>query len=138
MGLNAVVFRSVSRLPDRLKAAVRHVDPRTGQPEFDTIVGRVSSQEVEALSVHFGNLSEISHIRTLVTESGCACPMLLGRVFYSGSHSGDVIGRDDVLLLAQELACVHEKVDAELQSTLSKVSQLVEQSVEHENPIVFM
>jgi hypothetical protein len=56
---------------------------------------------------HLGNMSFISDLRSLLSgvlkKRGQACPMLLGKVLYSGTHTGDHLTVRDVRRLSSEL-----------------------------------
>lgn len=67
--------------------------------------------------------------------------LLISRVLYSGTHSGDIISKEDLGSLKGEIALVRgitgPQISPELESFLADMEELVAASERNGNPIVF-
>lgn len=68
--------------------------------------------------------------------------LLIAKVLYSGTHSGDIISKDALGPLKQEIALVRGiagcQSSPELRGFLADMEELVAASERHGNPIVFI
>src|SRR2546426_585254 len=96
MGLDAAVYRRLEELPftkDDLRFV--EVDPRTGQVDFeDAALFRAWSDKVKVVQKRIGNIAMVNRLKAeLERIFGDSSPetLLISKVLYSGTHSGDVI-----------------------------------------------
>lgn len=131
MGLDAVVYAGI---PEQVEvergsedAEVKALDPRP--------------QEVIAMHKRLGNASMIAslagEIRPFIENDS----LLLSKVLYSGSHSGDEIRVQDIDRLDSEIkstrAMSGDSLSKALENFLKDMSDLVEKAKEQGRPIVF-
>jgi hypothetical protein len=147
MGLDAAVYLRLEELPftnDDLRFIT--VDPRTGELDFeDAALSRTWRDRVRAAEKRIGNIALVnllkSELERILGESSSGT-LLISKVLYSGTHSGDIISREDLGSLKHEIALVrgiagHQK-SFELDSFLADMEELVTASERHGNPIVFV
>ncbi len=124
MGLDAVVFKSVQTLPAMEPQDIRamHVDELTGEAYFESERGaRLRREDVVAAERRLGNSSHIATLRTEVRRvlEDDFSPLLLSKVLYDGTHSGDVIRREDIGLLKLELSVLKSEISSDALNWLS-------------------
>jgi hypothetical protein len=147
MGLDATVYRRLEELPFT-KEDLRFiaVDPRTGQVDFeDAALFRAWSDKVKVVEKRIGNIALVnllkSELERILRESSSGT-LLISRVLYSGTHSGDVISKEYLGSLKHEIALVRgitgHQMSLELESFLADMEELVVASERHGNPIVFV
>jgi hypothetical protein len=147
MGLDAAVYRRLDELPFT-KEDLRfiEVDPRTGQVDFeDAALFRAWSDKVKVVEKRIGNIALVNLLKAelerILGESGSET-LLISKVLYSGTHSGDVISKDDLGSLKHEIELVRgiagRQKSSELESFLADMEELVAASERHGNPIVFV
>ena len=123
MGLDAMVFCDCI---EKGRLAVQHPHPRllyiasNGSPEIrskdpvkvddhDKWMDLPPCEHAQMMldSCHLGNVGFISKLRSILSAilrtRGQTCPVLLGKVLYSGAHSGDHLTVVDVRKLSIEL-----------------------------------
>ena len=95
--------------------------------------------------------NHISHLNRILSgvlkERGQACPVLLGKVLYSGTHCGDHLAVRDVRMLSNELDRLKEAIpsttalsgeDARLGAlAISELRRLVKTALAANKPIAF-
>src|SRR5271165_2245152 len=146
MGLDAAVYKRLEDLPFT-KEDLRFiaVDPRTGQVDFeDAALFRTWSDKVKAVQKRIGNMALVSLLRSELERmlgKSSSGTLLISKVLYNGTHSGDIISKGDLGSLRYEIALVRgiegHKVSPELESFLADMEELVAASERHGNPIVF-
>jgi len=101
-------------------------------------------EDMVLLHCRLGNQSTAGYMMTKIKGADeNSFPILLNKVFYSGTHAGDHLELDDVLNLKQEIQALRQKVTLELQNdsllerVLSDLDELCAKSIEAQNPIVF-
>jgi hypothetical protein len=137
-------------LPEKL------VIDETGEP---TLAGNASIEEWTAhdrwyasscehggilLSERLGNVSAIAHLRELLhrleRDPEPRFPILLTKIVYSGTHSGDWIASSIAPVLLKEVdAVVHSEhvLDASAKEFFDSIKRLCEASIAAGNPINF-
>jgi hypothetical protein len=147
MGLDAAVYRRLDELPftkEELRSIA--VDPRTGQVDFeDAALFRAWSDKVKVVEKRIGNIALVNALKAEVEKilgNSSSETLLISKILYSETHSGDVIPRDDLGLLKHEIALVRgiagSHRSSELESFLADMEELVSASERHGNPIVFV
>ena len=98
-----------------------------------------------------GNVGSISHLHKILTgvlrTHGLACPVLLEKVFYSGSHCGDHLSVQDVHRLSNELDRLEEAMPSatalsgkdarQIALAIKELKQLVKTALAVNKPIAF-
>jgi hypothetical protein len=147
MGLDAAVYRRVEELPftnDDLRSI--SVDPMTGQIDFeDAMLFRAWSDKVKAAEKRIGNIASVEALRAeierVLGESSSEA-LLIKKVLYSGTHSGDAICQSDFDSLKREIELVRgiagRDASRELDGFLADMEELVVAAEQHRNPIVFV
>ena len=96
------------------------------------------------LSLPLGNISRIAHLRTFLRglqgKPGPRFPILLEKVIYNGTHTGDWIPLEQSPALLKEVDTVLHSRDILASSEkefFENLKQLCEASIETRNPILF-
>jgi hypothetical protein len=86
-----------------------------------------------------GNMASVAYVRGFLEDhSPNSFPLLLERVVYSGTHSGDWVAASDVPQLLTETRRLHGLTsDPLILQFTNDVSELAEASIATGNPIVF-
>ena len=136
--------------PDRLSF------DETGEP---TLAGDPSDDDWEAhdkwladscehggylLSMFLGNITRVERLRTFLRglegKPGPKFPILLEKVLYDGTHTGDHLAREESVALMKEVDTVLHSRDILAESEkefFENMKQLCEASIETGNPILF-
>ena len=147
MGLDAAVYRRLGEMPFT-KEDLRFiaVDQRTGQVDFeDAVLFRTWSDKVKAAEKRLGNMARVDLLRSelegLLGHSSSQT-LLISKVLYSGTHSGDIISKEDLVPLRNEIALVRgisgPQISSDLKAFLADMEELIAASEKHGNPIVFV
>lgn len=127
MGLDAVVYLR----PERVGATDSVTD------EHATL----SSDDATAIHRRLGNISMIGSIADETLPLVGKDSILFKKVLYSGSHSGDSIGLEDLDRLESEVKVLRESPTARssaLEGFLKDLSDLISKAREQAMPIVFV
>lgn len=143
MGLDAVVYKSIAnvRVLDPLDVGAICLDEETGEVYLDPPgLGHLRREDVIAVKKRLGNISLIAFLRDNIRRVLSATSVILSKVLYDGTHSGDIIYEEDIELLAREIHFLKiqniQKSD-ELLEFISDMEALVAAAREQGNPIVF-
>lgn len=147
MGLDAAVYRRLDELPFT-KEDLRSigVDPRTGQLDFeDAALFKAWGDKVKAVEKRIGNIALVSYLKAEVERilgHSSSQTILISKILYSGTHSGDTISGELLGPLKEEIAMVRgiagHQAGTELESFLVGLEELIAASERHRNPIVFV
>lgn len=143
MGLDATVYRSLAHVPAEIPRAALEIDPDTGEvyprePE-DPSVRHLPRGFFIARTERLGNISLIIHLReNIEAEFGHRTPIVLQRVVYSGSHSGDTLPLSLVESLAEEIALLQTSRKPYVVQFAAAMAGLVAAAKAEGNPIVFV
>jgi len=147
MGLDAAVYKRLEELPfTKEELRLIAVDSRTGQLDFeDAALFRAWRDNVKAAEKRIGNIALVDLLKAEIERIlGSSSPetLLISRVLYNGTHSGDIISLNDLASLKQEIALVRgiaeNRASPELENFLADMEELVTASERHGNPIVFV
>jgi hypothetical protein len=147
MGLDAAVYKRLDEMPFTEKELhFIAVDPRTGQVDFeDAALFRAWSDKVKAVEKRIGNIALVNLLKDELEKAlgdSSSQTLLIGKVLYSGTHSGDIISKDDLSSLKHEIDLVRgisgPRISSNLKSFLADMEELVAASEQHGNPIVFV
>jgi hypothetical protein len=142
MGLDAVVYKSARNMP-KVGIGVTRVDELTGEVFFEgERIPQLRLEDVVAIQKRLGNVSRIETLRqeigTLLGRDESS--LLLSKVLYSGTHVGDVIGREHLDDLKEEIARL-KKVEtrpSELNEFIAAMEDLISAAQQEGNPITFV
>ena len=139
MGLDAVVYRNMNHLELETGQESAHVIPETGEICFDNAeLSQKYKRYAYAAEFRLGNASEISALRQEVTHLTGPDSIILQRILYSGTHSGDSIPLSSIAALSLEPSAISSGPQSpELQSLVSSLNTLVHAAQDEGNPIVF-
>jgi hypothetical protein len=147
MGLDAAVYKRLEELPFT-KEDLRFiaVDPRTGQLDFENAdLFKTWGDKVKVVQKRIGNIALVDLLKTelqRILGDSSSKALLIGKVLYSGTHSGDILSKEDLGSLKREIAEIRgskaHRVSPELEGFLSDMEELVVASEQHGNPIVFV
>jgi hypothetical protein len=137
MGLDARVYINLKRLPAAVDLKRVSVDSQTGEVVADT------GQRFIALEKRLGNSARVQWLGERVAGALTQIPssLLITRVLYSGTHSGDIIEAADLPQLQREIQMVRENTESdevEVQRFLTDFEDLLRAAEEQLNPIVFV
>ena len=147
MGLDAAVYRRLEELSFTEKdLSSITVDPKTGQVDFeDPALFRIWRDKIKAVEKRIGNSSFVNLLKTEIEEllgHSTAEMLLISKVLYSGTHSGDMISKHDLDYLRREIGLIRGIAGShgspELGNFLADMEELVVASEKHRNPIVFI
>lgn len=88
---------------------------------------------------HLGNIASVAYLREfLENNSPDSFPLLLERVVYSGSHSGDSVAASDAVQLLIEIGKLRGvTTDPTICTFANDLTELADASIASGNPIVF-
>jgi hypothetical protein len=141
VGLDAVVYKNIDNLPERVRAHVKVVDSRTGELEFVAPQPRRPhcNDSLLAANIRIGNISKVGWLRDQIESRWPGkCNVILNAVLYSSTHSGDFIAFDEarrIRLEIDEIDCAG--IPAELAVFFEELGQLLEAAQRERNPLVF-
>ncbi len=137
-------------LPDRLTFDESGEPTLTGDPTeeewdaHDQWMGESCEHEGYLLSMFLGNITRVGNLRSFLRglqgSPGPKFPMLLEKVLYDGTHTGDWISSKDAAKLLKEVDTVLHSSDILADSEkefFTNMKQLSETSVATGNPIMF-
>jgi hypothetical protein len=148
MGLDAVVYRNRVNLPFDPDAVGAVLDKSTGEYYFSDLhlepaFERKFPRETRiATDKRIGNIDLVSWLRERASQILEDRSIVLTKVLYSGSHSGDSIPVEEACALRDELLQLGryaEQVDdGYLSQFVTDMLELVEAARQEGNPIVFI
>ena len=139
MGLNAVVYKNRKNLKLGLDEERVRLVPETGELYFES--EQLSRKyQLEAAEHRLGNTAEIRALREEAMRLIGPESVVVKRVLYSGTHSGDAIPVESVSSLAAEVSSIHNASlqSAEFRRFIDAMKELVRVAEEEGNPIVFV
>ena len=141
MGLDAVVYRNKRHLKLGSDEELARCVPETGEVYFDDDkLSRKYHHKREAVAQRLGNVAQISALREEAARLFGPESMLLGKVLYSGTHSGDAIPLESVPLLSTELESITDanEQSPEMRHFIRSLQELIRAANDEKNPIVFV
>lgn len=131
MGLDAVVYLGKTR---EIQSSSEPSDSHCKSSEL--------TKRTEALHKRLGNATMIASLRDEISPFIRQHSLLMSKVLYSGSHSGDEIQAEDIDRLGSEIKTTRAKIGTKLSLSVEKflddMSDLVEKAREEKNPIIFV
>lgn len=140
MGVDAAVFRGIQSLESSYGKGLFDVDPATGEAELKAGAPvDVPREAYFAIRTRLGNAAQIEWLRDAVAETPVGGDSLIvRRILFSGTHSGDVIRVDELPRLRDELHALGTVNVQDWHSFLEAVRALIEHAALEKNPIVFV
>jgi hypothetical protein len=142
MSLDAAVYKNKRHLPFNAEALGASFDPETGEfffedEELDQKYGDVST----AISKPLGNVTAVGHLRQELSEALDSGSVVLSKIVYSGTHTGDCLPLDALADLESELSQIEEYFEGMLSPLVAQfvadMRELVSAARNEGNPIVF-
>jgi hypothetical protein len=136
-----VVYRNIRNLDLGADRAHAYVIPETGEVDFHDIeIARKYRDKRHATEHRLGNITAIGFLRAEVTKLAGLDSVLIRKVLYSGTHSGDYILLAELPALSEELGKLAgcPLLSAELTIFLDEMEVLVRTARQENNPIVFL
>jgi hypothetical protein len=138
MGLEARVYTSAERLASTVDLALTTTDAETGE-----VISDFSGPFI-AIQRRLGNASMIAWLSEQVAPALASISesIILGKVLYSGTHSGDMIYGSDFPQLLREIEIVRQRFrdcpSTEVEEFLNNLKDLIVVAQGQCNPIVFV
>lgn len=141
MGLDARVYRKKDNLPvdpDQLRAPLDRV---TGEYYFEDSEKQLPPGSLVAVEKRIGNVALVAELRHAAEKVLDQDSVILSRVLYSGTHSGDWIEPQLFGQLEEELLSLRDSSNtlnsSYINGFVSDMSELLEAAKCEGNPIVF-
>jgi hypothetical protein len=96
-----------------------------------------SNRQHVAAHIRLGNLATIGYLRERVAKTLPRTSILLGKVLYSGSHTGDGIDASHMPTLRRELQTLGLDTDQCVQAFVRNMTLLAEVATEQKTGITF-
>ena|ERR1019366_6342354 len=148
MGLDAVVYRSKANLPFDADAVGAVLDESTGEYYFpDPAVEPVREREFPqqtriAVEKRIGNIATVTALRHAAERVLNGDSILLSKVLYSGTHSGNSIPLSLISQVQEELTVLRRyaenNADKALMQFVADLQELAAAASSQSNPIVFV
>ena len=144
MGLDAVVYKNLSRMDADVRRLGVLVDERTGEVYLEQPVeGQdLPLSAVTAVDRRLGNVESVSRLREEVVHALGIGSILETKFLYSGTHSGDLVGLEFLSKLQTEVGLLKSRTEGQRSSELTRflddVSDLIRAARAENNPIVFV
>ncbi|NEQ42462.1 MAG: hypothetical protein F6K00_02425 [Leptolyngbya sp. SIOISBB] len=151
MSLSAVVYLDRKNLESNCIVEEIEVDDLTGEvySENEETQSLLDNSNTIAISLNLGNMEMVGYLsQSLSKFLSSSNSIILNKVLYNGSHSGDALALSDVQKLKDEVSSVMVRInDNDFESTrkyseilgfLEKMSELIRASEVQKNPIVFV
>ena len=93
--------------------------------------------EYEVIHRRLGNVADVAHLRRQASRRLAASSVVLSKVLYDGSHSGDAVAVELAPAVQAELAALASDDDPGMREFVRSMSELVEAALREANPICF-
>jgi hypothetical protein len=143
MGLDAVVYFRKENIKN-IDKAILQTDEDTGEIYIENSKGSGSFPDDIFMATHkrLGNIAAISKLRDNILPVLGKTSILLSKILSSPSHSGDLIGMQDLNNLEYEMNILRKKFDGNppevVSNFLKEMKDLIKVAREQGNPIVFV
>jgi hypothetical protein len=144
VGLDGVVYKRAGRLPANVDRDLIRVDDVTGEVTGKDGSAVFERESPEALSLRLGNLADIGNLREILVKKfpHLASSIILTKILYSGSHSGDAIPYVQIEPLKKEIEFIRragaQDRSPELDQFLLQMDELIAAAESEGNPIAFV
>ncbi len=93
--------------------------------------------EAELASKRVGNISHVTYLREVAARSLGVQSIVVSKVLYSGTHSGDCLTVAELQPLATELRIIESTGDADVRAFAHDMLELVHAALSRDRPIHF-
>ena len=141
MGLDAVVYRNRKHIEMGGDDENAIVEPITGEVYFeDRKLSRKYYRQREAVTHRLGNIAAIAELNDEVVRLIGSESVTVGRILYSGTHSGDTIALKDLPKLSAELRAISQYGHGSplLLEFVGAMEELIQAANCEDNPMVFL
>ena len=106
---------------------------------LDATIYRDEEEEHEIASVRLGNTAMINHLRRVLEAGPANATILLTKVLYSGTHSGDRLTTAEARRAEREMDDVRANLsgDPEVEAFAVSFGRLLDVALEHDRPVMF-
>jgi hypothetical protein len=106
---------------------------------LDATVYQDDLEERRITSARLGNMALIMHLFAVISGAVPTATVMIEKVLYSGTHTGDRITVEEVRQLRCELDKVEQAIsgDVEVVAFVSRLRAVVEVALQNERPITF-
>ena len=104
---------------------------------LDAVIYADENEESELASKRLGSVSQVAFLRESVARTLGAQSMVVSKILYDGTHSGDSLTVPELQPLALELRALEGTRDTEVQAFARDMLELVHTALSHERPIHF-
>ena len=141
MGLNAIVYRNRKHLELGSDDKAAAVLPQTGEVYFENNETLKKHQhQLRAVEQRLGNIAEISALKEEASRLIGPESVLIQKILFSETHSGDTIPLTNLAQLSVELDIIRGtgRESPQLQHFVAALEELVQAATDEGNPIVFV
>src|SRR5437868_13436176 len=104
---------------------------------LDAVIYTDEKEESQLATKRLGNFSRIAFIRESARRTLGARSLVVSKILYDGTHSGDVVAVSDLQPLASELQALAHTGDRDVQALARDLLELVHTALSHERHIHF-
>jgi len=145
MGITAIIYNTEREIIEKYKISklLLSIDEKTGEIYIkDNITIKTDSifNNIH-LEITLGNLTKIQYLFFEFKEVLMDDSIILSKILYNGSHSGDIIQNSDLSNLHNEIVKLKKHYlnkNKEINIFINAVETLVKAAEETNNPIVFV
>jgi hypothetical protein len=141
LGLTAIVYTNRKLLELGNDAGLAQRVPETGEVYFQNDeIARKYKPQLEAAQHRLGNIAEINGLREEAMRYLGPESVILQKVLYSETHSGDFLHVELMVKLLAELDSIGNDIhqSSALRHFVASLKQLARASKHEDNPIVFV
>ncbi|QYO62231.1 hypothetical protein [Leptolyngbya sp. 7M] len=145
MGLDAVVYTHKNNLQIDTNSNMLQVDEETGEVFIadDNLASNYPNSSFVAVQCRLGNSSNIGYLNEEIANLlPNETSLLLEKVVYSGSHSGDKIDLEELDQLETEINRLKQQLPGQrtvlLEQFIQNMTELIQAARREGNPIVFV
>jgi len=84
-----------------------------------------------------GNVAHVAFLRELATARLGSKSLVVSRILYDGTHSGDSLAVNDLGQLTKELLVLEDATEPEMQAFACDMLEMVRVARQHEKPLCF-
>jgi hypothetical protein len=140
MSLSAVVYTNIKNL--EIDESLLDIDEHTGEVFFIDEDTDFNEEVFVATYKRLGNMETVNYLYGKISSFlSKEYSILLTKILYNASHSGDKIDFTEMEKLQSEIDCIRKKVNSNdwcTQEFLDTLSKLASTSIKEKNPIVFV
>jgi hypothetical protein len=141
MGLDAIVYKNLHHQNLGADASSAEIDPETHEVSFlnDDLSKKYRDQR-EAASFRIGNISAVARLRAEAQRLLPPDSLILTKILYSGTHSGDALSLASLPQLSAEIHSLDpdSRLSPDFREFLTILQHLITAAQAEQGPIVFV